>query len=189
MKKIFFILIICIFALINTRSVFAQELRVPVPAVEITPTKTPTPTIIEYNLPYHGILPTSPLYTLKLIKDGISDLLISDPLRKTSFYLLQADKRLSAVIVLYEEGDEDLGEETLLNGIEYLEKSMTKLNEANEEQYNVEDVFGKIQTSVKKHKEVINGISENKNAKMTEKLQESKKRIEEIENRAESFRP
>lgn len=54
---------------------------------------------VEYTLPYPGILPTHPLYRLKLIRDWIMERLIVDPLRKTEFYVLQADKYLAMATV------------------------------------------------------------------------------------------
>ncbi len=48
---------------------------------------------IEYALPYPGLLPDSPLYILKAIRDRIIEVLISDTMKKANFELLAADKR------------------------------------------------------------------------------------------------
>jgi len=50
---------------------------------------------VEYNLPYPGILNDHPLYFLKKFRDQFLDFIISDPLKKAEFYLLQSDKFLA----------------------------------------------------------------------------------------------
>jgi len=69
---------------------------------------TPTPTQVDYTLVYPGILPDNPLYIFKAIRDGLVRMFISDPKQKATFDLLQADKRLSASIMLQtKKGSED----------------------------------------------------------------------------------
>lgn len=189
MKKTLIIFTLFFYALNFSSSVFAQEITVPVPTSEITPSPIVTSIPVDYELPYPGILPTSPLYTLKLIRDGISDLLISDPVEKSNFYLLQSDKRLAAAIYLFETGDEELGDETLSKGIDYLEKSIEKMIDAKKEEKNVEDIFGKLNTSSEKQKEEIEKIKETKNGKIGEKLSKDYERVLELENKVNTFSP
>ncbi len=82
---------------------------------------------IEYILPYPGILPDHPLYTLKLVRDRILDFLIVDPLRKSEFYVLQADKRLGMGVALVEKGNVTLAEATISKGEKYLAKASASL--------------------------------------------------------------
>ena len=95
-------------SLASAASVFASP--TPPPLVQTTAvaskespltvtTTAPVEQKVEYVLPYPGILPTHPLYRLKLIRDWIMERLIVDPLRKAEFYILQADKYLSMAIV------------------------------------------------------------------------------------------
>ncbi len=65
--------------------------------VLITPTPPP---VADYALPYPGILPNNPLYPIKMARDKIILLLITDPYKKAQFNLLQADKRIGAAIFL-----------------------------------------------------------------------------------------
>jgi hypothetical protein len=53
----------------------------------------------EYMLPYPGILPDHPLYFIKSLRDKLMEMLISDPIKKGQFYLLQSDKYLSMSLV------------------------------------------------------------------------------------------
>lgn len=70
------------------------------PTVMATPQVTPPPTPSEYLLPFPGILPTHPLYIFKNLRDRIIELLITDPIHKAEFYILQADKKLNMGITL-----------------------------------------------------------------------------------------
>ena len=189
MKKILIILIFIFCALNFAPVAKAQQITVPLPTSEITPSPIPTPTTVDYELPYPGILPTSPLYTLKLIRDGINDLLISDPLEKSNFYLEQSDKRLAAFIVLYQSGDEGLAISTLSKGLDYFDKSIEKIGEAKEEQRNVGDIYGRINNSSEKQKEEIEKIIEQKDVKNVEKVMESQRKILELEKKVKAFSP
>lgn len=87
MNKLLFIL----FAFVLAPKIFAAS-----------PTPIPQPTPIMYVLPYPGILPTHPLYILKSLRDKIIEFLITDPLNKAEFHILQADKKLNMGITLKE---------------------------------------------------------------------------------------
>lgn len=189
MKKTLIILVLIFCALNLPIKAQAQEIKISVPAEEITPSPAPTPEGVDYELPYPGILPSSPFYTLKLIREGISDLLISDPVEKSNFYLFQADKRVAAFVLLFENGEEQLGEETLSKGIDYLEKSVEKMEDAKKGQADVMDVYGKINSSLKKQKEEIEKNKETKNEEISQKLIKDYERVEELEKKVKAFNP
>lgn len=71
-------------------------------------------TIIKYDLAYPGILPDNPLYKLKVIRDKITAVLITDPYKKTDFYLLQTDKGILAGAMLIDKNKIDLALQTIL---------------------------------------------------------------------------
>jgi hypothetical protein len=189
MKKITLIIVFVFGALFFPVSVNAEHLTIPVPTSELTPSPILEEKSVDYELPYPGILPGSPFYTLKVIKDGINDLLISDPKRKSNFYLLQADKRLSASIILFENGQDELGSKTLSKSLDYLEKSLEKMEEAKKEQREVLDIFGKLANSTDKQIEEIEKIRNEKNGNLSEKTAENYKRAQEIKNKVNTFRP
>src|SRR3990167_8950559 len=85
---------------------------------EITLAQTQEPinesVIIDYDLAFPGILPDHPLYKLKILRDKISAGLISDPLKKINFYLLQTDKGILATAMLVDKNKTDLASETAL---------------------------------------------------------------------------
>ncbi len=94
MKKL--IVILLSFFLLTHSPVAAQELSSE--SAGLTQVET-----VDYTLPYPGILPDNPLYPLKAFRDRMVSVLIADPVKKSLFNLLQADKRLqSAVYLLYD---------------------------------------------------------------------------------------
>lgn len=183
MKKLFltslFFLALIFYSISGISNIFAQE--------KITP--TPTPEKVNYELPYPGILPGSPLYTLKIIRDTISDFLISDPSRKAEFNIHQADKRIAAAIVLYEVGDKELANESVTKSLDYHEKAVEKMIEAKEAQDNVDGLYGKINDSSAKHNEVLEKLEEEYNGEISKELEENLKRAKEIQNRVKAFSP
>lgn len=117
MKVIFFV-VLSFFVFLP--SVYAQE------ELKIDPiTPTPVPEV-EYVLPYPGILPDNPLYSLKASRDRIISFFIADPVKKSEFDLLQADKRLQAGIFLLHKNspDVDLSITTISKGQNYLEEAI-----------------------------------------------------------------
>jgi len=185
MRKIFTLSLFLF--LVSSSPSFAQTVTLPLPTTTLTP--SPAPTVFSYDLPYPGILPGSPLYGLKAARDRLQEAMISDPLKKSNFYLLQADKRLGASILLFKQKDKDLGEQTLSKSINYLEKSVEKMIEVKKTQEDVLDIFGKVKMSSEKQKLEIERLLETSRGEEAEKLKRNLKRVEEIQNRVDSFKP
>ncbi len=82
---------------------------------------------VEYQLPFPGILPDHPLYMVKALRDRILEFLIVEPVRKTEFYLLQADKRLGMGAQLLDKGNTALAETTLSKGKTYMDKAVSTI--------------------------------------------------------------
>jgi hypothetical protein len=91
------------------------------------PDVTPAPTPVQYDLPYPGMLPNNPLYFLKQARDWILDKLITDPVKKTEFYILQADKRLAMGLQLTEAGNGVLSEQIISKGEKYMNNAVQTL--------------------------------------------------------------
>ncbi len=182
MKKLFFSII---FLLIFTSQVNAKSQDL---TVSITPTSIPPPTQIVYELPYPGILPGSPLYSLKAIRDRIIEFLISDPLKKADFYLLQADKRLAASLALFEKGEYALSETTLSKGQNYFEKSLEKGKEAKKIKGNVNEFYEKIKKSNLKQKQEIERLLKKAKGDVASKLKGDLKRAKDFEKRVEEIK-
>lgn len=185
MKKIIFTIIFV--ALFLPRNTLAQEITIPMPTISITPSVYPSP--INYELPYPGILPGSPLYSFKLLRDKITDIFTSSPLKKANFYLLQADKRLAAALALYEEGDKKLAGETLSGGVNYLEKSYNKMLEVDKNNEDVSDIHLKLRNSSEKQFEEIETLMMSAKGEEAGKLKEDYQKVREIKNKVNVFDP
>lgn len=82
---------------------------------------------IDYTLPYPGMLPDSPLYFLKQARDWILDKLIMDPIKKTEFYILQADKRIAMGQILDASGKAVVGEQVISKAEKYMNSAAQSL--------------------------------------------------------------
>lgn len=151
-------------------------------------TPSAQPTGSNYFLPYPGILPGNPLYSLKLLRDKITEVTTQKTLDKSYLFLLQSDKRLAAGLVLFDSGDPEKSENTLSKGQNYLEKSINKMIQARSEGENVMDLSAKVKASALKQKEEIKKLSEKSTGETKSKLEEDLKRAEKLQKRADSFK-
>lgn len=110
---------------------------------------------VSYKLPYPGILPDSPLYFIKDLRDKAVALLVMGPVNKSFYNLLMADKRLLAGQMLIEAGNSDLGSRTLLEAEEYYTVAAKEANEAAKQGANVSELGAKLLVSSSKHEEVL----------------------------------
>lgn len=110
---------------------------------------------VEYELPYPGMLPDNPLYFLKTFRDAFVRFLISDSLKKAEFNLLTSDKRIYASALLVEKDEFDLAVETLFKSNNYMHDAVVSLSKAREDDKDIKVILGNMESSVKKHKEVV----------------------------------
>lgn len=182
MKKIFFVFIF--FFVIFSPRVYAQE-NIALPSISITP--TPSVDLPKYDLPYPGILPGSFLYNLKALRDRIMESLISDPTKKSGFYLLQADKRLSASLMLFDRGKNALAETTLSKSQNYLEKALIKAEEVNRLKGRFSETDDRIKLSSAKQIEELEKLIKKIKGETNQKLRGDLERAKEIQKRAEKL--
>ena len=149
MKKLLAVLFILLLVSFSSLA-FAQE-------ISPTPQPSPSPTPVKYNLPYPGMLPDSPFYKLKVLRDKIMLSLIQDPMKKVEYHLLLADKRIQMAKILVNKGKTELAKETALKGeneytlLVFLFKDVQKKpNKA---------LFDKLELAALKHQEVLRGIT------------------------------
>src|SRR3989344_8190118 len=163
MKKLLAVLFILLLVSFSSLA-FAQE-------ISPTPQPSPSPTPVKYNLPYPGMLPDSPFYKLKVLRDKIMLVLIQDPMKKVEFHLLLADKRISMSKSLVGKGKIELAKETALKGeneytlITFLLKDVEKKPG--------KQLFDRLQNAALKHQEVLNEI-------VTEVSEKDKKTFETV---------
>lgn len=179
MKKI--LLIASIFFLLSLKPSFAQTTDLLIPTDAITPTPIPAPTIIEYSLPYPGVLPGGPMYFLKEARDTIFETFTTDQLKKSNRYLLQADKRLSTGLLLFDRGDKESAEILISKSLESLEKSLEKAIETKKSGNNIFDILPKIKMSSLKQKQEIKILIGKSDGEILQKLEIDLKKAEDLE--------
>lgn len=136
----------------------------------------------EYTLPYPGLLPDNPLYSLKTIRDRIVSFLISDTLKKSEFNLLQADKRLGSGVYLLKKGKEkeSLALSTISKGENYLEQAIVKTKDARREGRDTKRMIEKLDRAISKHGAVIEGLEEKASTGGKKELEGIRLRIEKF---------
>lgn len=131
-----------------------------------------------YQLPYAGLLPDSPLYFLKALRDKVEEFLISDPQKKSEFDLLSADKRLSVGIALFDKKEYSLSESTISKGGNYMEDGIFQMQKAKSEGRQIDpSLLVSYDLSTKKHKEVINGLVGRSKGEVQKKFEKDLQRV------------
>ncbi|MBI3955391.1 hypothetical protein HY338_03025 [Candidatus Gottesmanbacteria bacterium] len=151
MKKL--LLFLLFLGLLHTRSykVIAQE----------TPTSSPYPQeLIEYNLPYAGLLPDSPIYFIKAVRDQILLWTTRGDIKKANLYLLLADKNLVMGKILWERGNEELSLKTFETGEQYLLSGVLTLQRSINREDLPPGLRDKFELSGRKHEIVLNSIKD-----------------------------
>lgn len=146
-----FIVLLVAFLLLTRVPAFAQEVSSDSAGLSTVPT-------IDYTLPYPGILPDNPLYPLKAFRDRMVSLLIVDPVKKSLFNLLQADKRLQSAVYLLYNGDLkriQLAETTISKGENYFEESVAQIVTARSRGRHVSGEISRLAVAAAKHQEVL----------------------------------
>jgi hypothetical protein len=133
---------------------------------------------VNYDLPYPGLLPDSPLYFLKAIRDRVIQFLVSDPQKKAEFNLLSSDKRTNAGYYLIVKDKDDMGVLYISKGNNYMHTAIIDAKNAGEKGKTVLD---KIKPSIKKHEEVVEGVLDKVDKTNRTKLQNELKRLSEFE--------
>lgn len=132
------------------------------PAPSPAATVSPTPKS-NYFLVYPGILPDSPLYQLKMVRDRIWIWLTSGTVERANLFLLYADKRVGAGKALIEGNKVGLGVSTILKGEKYLERAIKEIEKAKKEGKEVGLQAGKIKNALLKYEEVLFELEEKVN--------------------------
>lgn len=145
---------------------------------------------INYELPYPGLLPDSPLYFLRIVRDKSVSFLISDPKKKAEFDLLQADKRLNTGIYLFKEGKDKyaLAVSTISKGENYFEEAIAKAKEAKKQKMETNDLLRRLSDSAYKHQEVLKSLEKKSGKDFKEGFVSLRKRVDNLEKQADSLR-
>jgi hypothetical protein len=114
---------------------------------------------IEYQLPYPGtILPDSPFWSVKALRDKIWYALTTNVSKKSDLSLLFADKRLVMAKSLFEKDKPDLAFSTLTKAEKYLETALGLEKEARSRGMDTTSLLTKLATASLKHRQLIGEI-------------------------------
>lgn len=144
---------------------------------------SPTIMMTTYTLPYPGILPDNPLYSLKTLRDSIVTFFISDPLKKSAFFLLQSDKRIAASWYLVREGQskDALALTTLSKSTNYLSEAVDQISVARNSGEDVNAQIDSLKNATAKHMTTVNQILAAKGLTNMSGFQQELKRLEDLE--------
>ena len=148
-------------SIVKTRQVQAQVMEETEKMVEATPAAEmmeEESELVDYYLPYPGMLPDHPFYWLKMARDRIQLWLTAKPLLRAERLLLYADKRLGAGWALVDGNKRDLGVTTLTKAEKYLERSVVAANDLDDSGEAIK-FKEKLEKAVGKHSQVLSLVS------------------------------
>lgn len=145
-----FLIVFCafftpLFSFAQADDMSGGEIMVASPTAQMTVTPTP-----DYTIPYPGLLPDSPLYVFKTMRDRLISLMIGDALKKAEFDILQADKRIGAAVMLIDYGNEQkqaLAVSTVSKGLNYFDEAIQKSFEAKKQGDGTMDIKAHLQNA------------------------------------------
>lgn len=152
MRALFSLLLLLLLLLVRPVVTFAQSDSSQ--SAGFVPTPTPA---ITYTLPYPGILPDNPLYPLKMLRDRIILFLITDPVKRARFNLLQADKRLQAGVYLYQHDKKkaELALSTMEKGANYFGQALDQTRQLKQTKVDITDLTNTLDNAARKHEQVL----------------------------------
>lgn len=116
---------------------------------------------IDYFLAYPGkVLPDSPIWFLKALRDRIWLWLTTNSSRKAELKLLFADKRISMSKILFERGKPEIGYSVLTKAEKYLEEAGSSEKENRGKGIDTSEFLERLAKASLKHAEVIDEILE-----------------------------
>lgn len=110
---------------------------------------------VEYYLPYHGLLPDSPLWPIKAARDKAWVELTRDPIKRAQLLLLFSDKRIGMAKELLDKDEGNLGVTTIVKAEQYLEEAFRAYEEAESQGMNTADFLQKLARASLKHREIL----------------------------------
>ncbi len=150
---------------------------------------SPSAEIVQYDLPYPGILPDNPLYFLKAVRDNLIRFFITDSLKKGEYDLLMSDKRLASSQKLLDEGKVDLSITTLSKSGNYFYSSIENIVKAKKEGQNANPLLDKLLTASKKHQEIISEMTRKASGKNKQAVLGLLERARDFQIKVEQNKP
>jgi hypothetical protein len=162
------ILLVASTLLIAFTILFASILRTASVRYEFSPSPSESPNgnvnsheKIDYFLAYPGrVLPDSPFWPLKALRDKIWLLFTTDSLRLAELKLLFADKRIGSSQILFKKGKVSLGLSTLTKAEKYLEEATLMEEEVRKSGIDTSEFLLRLSKASLKHYEITQSLLE-----------------------------
>jgi len=129
----------------------------------------------EYYLPYPGLLPDSPFYKLKAVRDRVKLWLTFSQEKKVGLELLYADKRINAAWNLAEGGKLSLAVTTATKAEKYLESAVNRAEILSRGGQDVKSLLATFQKAIPKHGEILEVLAGKTNGSERNVLEETGK--------------
>jgi hypothetical protein len=114
---------------------------------------------IDYYLAYPGrVLPDSPFWSLKALRDKFWLSITTNPTRKAELKLLFADKRLGSSKILFEKGKVEEAVSTLIKAEKYLEDASLEEERLRKEGFDTKELLYRLTNASLKHYQVMKKI-------------------------------
>ncbi len=113
----------------------------------------------QYDLPYPGVLPDSPLWPVKDLRDRLIGLFIFDPVAKGHYEVRLADKKLAMAQVLINSGQKELGEKALTWAADGYNRAVDKVEEAKLKKLKYETLISRLSLFASKYNDSV-GLSQ-----------------------------
>ena len=150
----------------------------------------PSPTSVDYPLPYPGMLPDNPLYFLKLFRDDLTSFFLSKPLDRAQFDLMQSDKNVEAsyLLVTQEVGKTDLAFKTFSQAQDAFAQAIDQTDSAKKQGYSTSEIDKKLSFSNQKHLQILQSIGQQTGQKNSQVFQNERSRIETFTKQIDALR-
>ncbi len=143
---------------------YAQEIKTTVTPSSVNggmvPVTSPTP--VDYQLPYPGMLPDNPLFFLKVFRDTLTSFVLSKPIDKVNFDLLQSDKNIQAsyLLITQQQGKTLLAFQTFSQAQDYFGQAILQVQNAKKQGYSTKDLANKLSDANQKHEQILQVIAQ-----------------------------
>lgn len=114
--------------------------------------------VIDYYLPYPGVLPDHFLWPIKALRDKLWLLVVRDSGKRAEVLLLFADKRVGMARELVRGGKPELGVSTATKAEKYLEQALAEAEKAQAKGTSMDAFYERIAKSSLKHEEVLSAL-------------------------------
>jgi hypothetical protein len=153
------------------------------------PANVPSPTPIDYQLPYPGMLPDNPLYFLKMFRDNLTAFFLSKPLDKANFDLLQSDKNVQAsyLLVTQHQGKTELAFKTFSQAQDYFDQAITQTMNAKKQGYSTKEIADKLVSSNQKHVQILQALAQQAHQTNSQTVKQERSRAEAFTKQVKSL--